>query len=539
MDVLARFKPLISSSSTVLPAFSTLKAVFSPTVILLLCSGYLLSFIFRKELRDKEGHAIPPGPPFRYPFLSKHPERTLHRWTEQYGPIYSVWMGNQLFVVLNDPVVARDLLVVHGANFSSRHDYFIKNQIILDGGGITATPYNETWRQHRRIANTVLAPKAVEGYSNQMDHESYMLILALYRDTKQGEVPVFPTRYTGRYVLNNMLSLTFGTRIGSMADPVVNRAIALGNEFMKLTGPWSNAVDFIKPLQWIPTRIRSRARQLRKDSMEVYGEMVNMVKSRTDSKEHIPDCLVKSLLQCQDEEQLSWTDICMLTAAFATGGSYSTSATIQWFIALMPTHPTVQAKAHEELDRVLGAENPPTLEDEKKLPYIRAIIKEVLRLYTPFWMGNPHASDNDFVYRGMYIPAKTVVVMNCYSLHHNEKRYPDPFTFLPERYLGDEYSSTESSKLPDAMERDHWAFGAGRRICPGMTIVEREIFLAVVRLLWAFKIEPVPGEPICLDEYQGKSSRTPLPYRIKLIPRNEHVHQLLRNKEEMPGTLNN
>ncbi|KXN88563.1 Phenylacetate 2-hydroxylase [Leucoagaricus sp. SymC.cos] len=446
-------------------------------------------------------------------------------------------MGNQLFVVLNDPLAARDLLVVHGSNFSSRHNYFMKNQTILDGGAITATPYNDTWRKHRRIANSILAPRVLEDYAATLEYEAHILIKSMYHDTQQGKMPVNPARYAGRYVLNNMLSITFGTRTGSVADPVIKRALPLGNEFMKLTGPWSNAIDFIKPLQWIPTRTRARGQKLRKDFLEVYGTMINMVKDRIAAGENVPDCLVKSLLMCQEEEQLSWTDMCLLTTAFATGGSHSTSGTIQWFLAFMPSHPEIQAKAHEELDCVLGRENWPTIEDEKRLPYIRAIIKEVLRCHSPFWMATPHASDRDFVYCGMYIPAKTVMMLNCYSLHHNEARYEDPFTFNPDRYLNDNLSSTESSKLANAMERDHWAFGAGRRICPGMPIAEKEIFLAISRLLWAFKIQPVPGESPCLDEYEGNSGRTPLPFQINLIPRHEHVHCVLGTKDEVAGSF--
>jgi cytochrome P450 len=92
----------------------------------------------------------------------------------------------------------------------------------------------------------------------------------------------------------------------------------------------------------------------------------------------------------------------------------------------MPSHPEVQRKAHEELDRVVGRDNWPSAEDEHRLPYIRAIIKEILRFHSPFWMGTPHCSEKDFVYNGMYIPADTVMVLNCYTIHHNEDRYPDP-----------------------------------------------------------------------------------------------------------------
>ncbi|KAF9455844.1 cytochrome P450 [Collybia nuda] len=532
-----RLTPMSMAEST-LSGITAFARVTSPSVVILILLVACISHLcLRKNLKDKDGHPIPPGPPFRFPFLFKYPERILHRWTKKYGGIYSVWMGDQLFVVLNDPVIVRDLLVVHGANFSSRHNYFMKNQTILEGGAITATPYDDTWRKHRRIANSILAPKVVEGYSDVLEYESHMLIQSLYHDTKQGEVPINPARYVGRYVLNNMLSVTFGTRAGSVADPVIKRALPLGNEFMKLTGPWSNAVDFIKPLQWVPTRTRSRGRKLRRDFLEVYGTMINLVKDRMAIGEEVPDCLVKSLLEYQVEEQLSWTDMCLLTTAFATGGSHSTSGTIQWFLAFMPTHPDIQVKAHEELDRVLGREHWPAPEDEKRLPYVRAIVKEVLRCHSPFWMATPHASDRDFVYRGMYIPAKSVMMLNCYSLHHNEERYPEPFTFNPDRYFDDHYSSTESSKLPNAMDRDHWAFGAGRRICPGMPIAEKEIFLAISRLLWAFQIEPVIGELPCLDEYEGNSGRTPLPYRIRLVPRHDHLHHVLDTKQEVPGSF--
>lgn len=114
-----------------------------------------------------------------------------------------------------------------------------------------------------------------------------------------------------------MLSVTFGTRTGSVYDPLVKRALPLGNEFMKLTGPLSNAIDFIKPLQYLPLSIRTRGRKLRKEFLEVYGAMINQVKTSMEQGEDVKDCLVKKLLEMQEEEKLSWTDLSMLTTAFA------------------------------------------------------------------------------------------------------------------------------------------------------------------------------------------------------------------------------
>jgi hypothetical protein len=115
------------------------------------------------------------------------------------------------------------------------------------------------------------------------------------------------------------------------------------------------------------------------------------------------------------------------------------------------------------------------------------------------------------------------------------------------------------------MDRDHWAFGAGcvlfffsipigpiylslvghhrfpflislrrsRRICPGIHVAERELWLAISRLLWAYDIRSLPDEPISLEEYEGESGRTPLPYRITLTPRHNRVQTLLEAEKEI------
>jgi Cytochrome P450 len=105
----------------------------------------LSPFIIRRNIKDKDGHSIPPGPLLRYAFLRRYPERALRAWAKAYGPLFSVWMGNQLFVVISDARIAKDLLVSNGAIFSSRKQYFIKDQTILNGRAITSTPYNDKW----------------------------------------------------------------------------------------------------------------------------------------------------------------------------------------------------------------------------------------------------------------------------------------------------------------------------------------------------------------------------------------------------------
>ncbi len=116
----------------------------------------------------------------------------------------------------------------------------------------------------------------------------------------------------------------------------------------------------------------------------------------------------------------------------------------------------------------------------------------------------------------------------------------------PERYLDDALPSAESAHLPDPADRDHWSFGVGyvahiqsactsapalkllltrRRICPGVILAEKEIFLGLAHMLWAFNLEPAPGEPIDLKEYDGVSGRSPVPFRVTLIPRDSSVSE--------------
>jgi hypothetical protein len=72
-----------------------------------------------------------------------------------------------------------------------------------------------------------------------------------------------------------------------------------------------------------------------------------------------------------------------------------------------------------------------------------------------------------------------------------------------------------------------------RRICPGIHVAERELWLAISRLLWAYDIQSLPDEPISLEEYEGESGRTPLPYRITLTPRHDRVQALLEAEDEV------
>ncbi|KAJ1713086.1 cytochrome P450 [Aspergillus flavus] len=235
------------------------------------------------------------------------------------------------------------------------------------------------------------------------------------------------------------------------------------------------------------------------------------------------------MIEVRDKEDLDDLDMAILASAFMIGGVETTAAIMQWFSALIPAYLEIQKKAQEELDRVVGRGRLPGIEDEKTLSYCHANIKEVERVHNPFRLGTPHVASEDFVYHGKYIPKETMVVLNTWTMHHDSTRHSNPETFDPDRYINDPLTSAESANVANPMERDHWMFGAGRRICPGMFVAEREIWLTISRMLWAFDMYEIPDEPIDLQEYDGLSS--PVPFRIGLKPRHEKGAKVLHGIE--------
>ncbi|KAI9640719.1 hypothetical protein NHQ30_011028 [Ciborinia camelliae] len=153
------------------------------------------------------------------------------------------------------------------------------------------------------------------------------------------------------------------------------------------------------------------------------------IEQRMQAGEEVPDCLAQTVLRVRTEENLDDLDLAILSSAFMIGGVETTASIIQWFSALIPSYPEIQKRAQEELDCVVGRDRLPSVEDEKNLPYCHAILKEVERCHNPFWLITPHFSSDSFTYKGKFIPKDTALVLNTWTMHHDEKRHPDPMTF--------------------------------------------------------------------------------------------------------------
>jgi cytochrome P450 family 619 len=87
-----------------------------------------------------------------------------------------------------------------------------------------------------------------------------------------------------------------------------------------------------------------------------------------------------------------------------------------------------------------------------------------------------------------------VIFINAWGLHHDEQRFPKPDTFDPDHYKGVTALASELAQSVNPDDRDHYGYGSGRRLCPGIHLAERNLFLAISKLLWAFEFAPGKDE---------------------------------------------
>lgn len=252
---------------------------------------------------------------------------------------------------------------------------------------------------------------------------------------------------------------------------------------------------------WI-VRMKTRAKRLHHLEKPLYLRLWLNAKDSTENGNARP-CFCVNVAKVQGQEGFSDDQAAYIAGTVLEAGSDTTSNSLYAFIQALVVFPEVQKKAQEAIDRVCSEDKLPTMEDEPNLQYIRACIKETLR-----WMptaptgGVPHAVTEDDHYMGYTIPKGAGIMISTWSIHMNSDRYPKPRQFNPDRFKGDSQTATEAAANPNVSKRDHFAFGAGRRICPGMHVTERSLFLGMSRLLWAFDFQPkvdAESKPIIPD----------------------------------------
>ncbi|KAJ5631949.1 hypothetical protein N7490_008288 [Penicillium lividum] len=475
--------------------WETLAIIFSLAFVFLI-SVYLC--IVPTRFTDSRRKHLPPGPrglPFIGNMLNladsdKVPAQ-VQKWFSQYGDVFYTKIGGTDYIWLSSPKAVKECMDKKSSIYSSRPPLPLAQDVASAGRRQLFMPYGPRWRRIRKYSHNLLNSQTAMSYQPVQHFESLQLLSDLL------DTPDHFYQHNRRYSASVIMYVTYGYRLPSWQHPMVTKIYSVLDNLTEMTAPGAHAVDSFPSLRHIPQFLlgnwRSFGKQTHEHDSKVYLELWEDLKKRVDEG-NATDCFCKSFYLNDPKK----AGIDNLLAAYTCGGlveagSETTASTLNNWLLAMTLYPEVIEKAQEELDRVVGPDQLPNWDHEKDLPYIRAIIKETLRWRPVNKFGMTHATSEDDWYDGHFIPKGTVAVLNWWAIHRDPKLHPNPDKFQPERYLSHTLSAAEYINISDPYARDHFTYGAGRRVCPGVHVAERSLYIIIARTLWAFNIAKMKG----------------------------------------------
>ncbi|KAJ6521007.1 cytochrome P450 [Mycena vulgaris] len=313
----------------------------------------------------------------------------------------------------------------------------------------------------------------------------------------------------------------------------------VGNLFhMPSTFEWETYLEWSKAYRYVPewfpgASFRRKAKVWRELSQSMvdkpFAEAKRNIASSITAMGNAPHSFTASALRTLDDcENKAYQEQAIKSTAgtMYTGGTDTTVSALGTFILAMLCNPEAQRKAQEEIDSVVQKGHLPDFDDEASLPYVSAVVKEILRWRPVAPIGVPHFLPIDDEYRGYRLPAGSIIIANAWAILHDEVMYPDPYAFKPERFL-------LNGKPNPAVRNPDAAFGYGRRnrVCPGRHMATSSIWIAVASILATFNITKAVGddgqviEPT--HEYFPGLVLMPLPFKCSIKPRSQAAAELI------------
>ncbi|KAJ7698744.1 cytochrome P450 [Mycena rosella] len=262
--------------------------------------------------------------------------------------------------------------------------------------------------------------------------------------------------------------------------------------FTQALAPFAYMVDWIPILKYVPEfvpfatfkRDARRAREsLEELTMFPYLKSRSRIKSGSSQKSYLDFCFASNPDPTPAEEDaIAWTAM----SAY-TGGSDTTIAMVTTLFLAAALHPTAQALAQLEIDKVIGQNRMPTFEDKPSLPYVNAFVQECLRPAPAVPVGVAYRAMESDTIDGYYIAEGTTIIANIWRMLHDENIYKDPSIFAPSRFLPRTGTPT-NPRIVGRCEPDiiSFPFGFGRRVCPAFNIraKENEVYDANLATRW-------------------------------------------------------
>ncbi|KAK5189962.1 hypothetical protein LTR47_005961 [Exophiala xenobiotica] len=526
------------------------KPYFWAPIVLIALAVYRLLQVGKRDPR------MPPGPP-TIPILGNAhqiPRTGLYKqfreWAREYGPVFSLKLGPSNVVVLCDRKAIHKLLVEKGAIYSDRPETYV-GQLLTKGDHLAVAQMDPLWREKRKVIAHNFSPKPLDEkhFRVQEAENSERLIQKRRATVLMNNLLTNPDdfyRQIRRYTASVVSSITYGYR-GATPDSFWAQGVYdVMDKWTAAMEPGANPpVDEFKFLQWMPISMafwKRRAIEAGAVMDSVWGEARRRIDARRATGER-RNCIIDVLLDEYDKKGMPFSKhgFDNLMGELVEGGADTTAAQLLTLILAFGLYPKVQEKARKELDGVCGTDRAPLWSDFDQLPYINCIVKEGMRWRPVAVTGLPHRAREDDIYEGMLIPKDTTLFLPTWAIHHSADIYPDPEIFNPDRYLNHRKLASDYAGSPDWANRDHYNYGAGRRVCPGMHLAERNMWRIAAKLLWAFEfseyIDPETGVKTTLDPdaYNPGILQAPLPFKVAIKPRSQkHIERI---NQEMSDAL--
>ncbi|KAF9462161.1 cytochrome P450 [Collybia nuda] len=494
-------------------------------------------FFFQQRIRAPHGTTLPPGPkglPIVGNLFQIPRERswlTYADWSSTLGDVLYMEVLNNPLVILNSSKAATELLEKRSVNYADRPSLVMANELMGWDWDMAHMPYSDRWRQHRKMFHQYFRPQAVPAYQQIQVEATTTLLRQLL------EAPDDFREHIRQHAASAILRVVYGYDVKSSHDHYVALAHEAIVGLSQTINVGSYLVDFLPSLRYIPSwfpgaAFKRQAKEWAIPAARLKDSPFDDFKRSFAAGTAVP-CFVSQNLERLKNKISSDSlgeEIIKNCAgiAYLAGSDTTVSVILTWMLAMV-LHPAIQARAQAELEKVVGTSRMPDFEDQPSLPYINAMLSETLRWNPVTPLAVPHKAIHDDVYDGFYIPAGSTVVGNVWAILHDEKIYPEPFEFKPERFLQEEGKDLP----PDPIAIG--AFGFGRRICPGRYFALNSAWIAIVSILSTFditKARDTNGHEIepAIDYTDGLVIH-PKPFELSLKPRSQAVANPVPNPE--------
>ncbi|CAI0381226.1 unnamed protein product [Linum tenue] len=391
-------------------------------------------------------------------------------------------LGTVPVVISSHPDTAKQIL--SGPAFSDR-PVKISARVLMFERAIGFAPSGGTyWRHLRRIAALhMFSPRKLSELEPLRQRIADEMIVGI--EARRGGAVVL-REVLQKGSLDNVLESVFGNVEGGLElreelGSMVKEGFELIEKF--------NMEDYFPAVKFFDFfGVKRRCFKLTEKVNIVLGRIIRerrkiAVGPESTIKENHRDFL-SALLSLPEHEQLRESDMVPILWEMVFRGTDTVAILLEWIMARMVLHPEIQAKAQQELDAEVGRGRKVQDSDILNLPYLQAIIKEVLRLHPPGpLLSWARLAIHDVHVDKTFIPAGTTAMVNMWAITHDPTLWADPWEFKPERFI-EEDVSIMGSDLRLA------PFGSGRRVCPGKALGLTTVQLWLARFLHQFEWLP-------------------------------------------------